>query len=670
MPIQKDSGQRATADTIIVDDPHKTSETQFPRESSDRMVYQPLDFTGNSIRVIDFLPGPGQSVLRCTMRNTTITEATYTCLSYTWDPSNPEHMIEVNGCSIPVGNNLYQFLLAFRSSVASRSLDEPSKFDESLWIDAISINQHDALEKNHQVRQMGAIYNAAVEVIIWPGILNEGLVQLFEDLANTEDLCSKSPSWPHKSHDIISAQVKQQIGVMEASRKAELQERVNLFLKLPYWNRVWIAQEILSRSSENSLIIFSGRRFFDMFYLRDQLLTMTDTFDWNWRKAEKEKRPGLHEAVPMCVKYLLWLDPHNHHPGDTRASLPSLLTYFYRGGCRDKRDRVFALLSLAHQQPHIEVDYEIEPTKLFQTILESFMDAEPLDKIMRFGASLIQALEIRRTSCKQNCIVSQPTVKEHGKVQDLRLLIKRPHSGVVARPVWAEAEVEVPQNKEHTYPCAGSNVSRSMMCVYVGIFDAENFHVFEYAVEESEDGVTVHYARAYDYLRGKPQPCEIPETSCKCGESRLMWLNMPSEKVHYLRGPFDGFQWARNPPLVAWRSPEFYIVEDNGANRGKNESSPFGKASHRLVSAIRSWKDDILWSGGFQYHWHTKIFLSAHEEIEATIQSLPPLFSQGEKQPMPLHPRATRMVIFSAETMASRPAGPWIEPTKTSHPGL
>jgi len=38
-----------------------------------------------------------------------------------------------------------------------------------MWIDAICINQNDISERNNQVRQMGAIYSQASQVVVWLG---------------------------------------------------------------------------------------------------------------------------------------------------------------------------------------------------------------------------------------------------------------------------------------------------------------------------------------------------------------------------------------------------------------------------------------------------------------------------------------------------------------------
>lgn len=41
--------------------------------------------------------------------------------------------------------------------------------DQYLWIDALSIDQANVLERNHQVQQMAEIYSKAKYVLVWVG---------------------------------------------------------------------------------------------------------------------------------------------------------------------------------------------------------------------------------------------------------------------------------------------------------------------------------------------------------------------------------------------------------------------------------------------------------------------------------------------------------------------
>lgn len=108
------------------DDAPSVSSAQQPFE------YQGLDLQQDTIRVLEILPGADGTLIECRIRNTSITEEAYLCLSYTWQPSNPHHDIRVDGGIMTVGENLYQFLYT-RLNAGSTS--------EPFWIDALCIDQ-------------------------------------------------------------------------------------------------------------------------------------------------------------------------------------------------------------------------------------------------------------------------------------------------------------------------------------------------------------------------------------------------------------------------------------------------------------------------------------------------------------------------------------------------
>jgi hypothetical protein len=107
--------------------------------------YQPLNYQNDSIRVLELLPGPPNATIQCRMHHTTIQEIEYSCLSYTWQPTAPEHAIIVDGRTATVGDNLWQFLRAFQRYQAGQK----TRTHERIWIDAICIKQLDTDEKNH-----------------------------------------------------------------------------------------------------------------------------------------------------------------------------------------------------------------------------------------------------------------------------------------------------------------------------------------------------------------------------------------------------------------------------------------------------------------------------------------------------------------------------------------
>lgn len=127
-------------------------------------TYRPLDLTEDSIRLLRIQKGGWRDDILCQLFEA-CPWLTYTALSYTWGglehaPTGPEQLprVVVVGHEFkPLTGNLYE---------AVRHIRRPDR-DVTLWVDAICISQSDPREKGHQVKQMGTIYEAAEEVLIY-----------------------------------------------------------------------------------------------------------------------------------------------------------------------------------------------------------------------------------------------------------------------------------------------------------------------------------------------------------------------------------------------------------------------------------------------------------------------------------------------------------------------
>ncbi|KAJ4994037.1 heterokaryon incompatibility [Stagonosporopsis vannaccii] len=102
------------------------------------------------------------------MRHTNI-NSKYTYLSYVWGQPKVTHRIVINGRSFYVCQNLLDFL-----EEASQSYP-----GQSFWIDALCVYQQSISEKNHQVQQMGLIFQHAEKVVAWLG-KEAGIVRFVE----------------------------------------------------------------------------------------------------------------------------------------------------------------------------------------------------------------------------------------------------------------------------------------------------------------------------------------------------------------------------------------------------------------------------------------------------------------------------------------------------------
>jgi hypothetical protein len=244
------------------------------RPSRPAFQYEPLDHATDSIRILEIIPDPDGSTIRCQMRHTTMNASSYRCLSYTWLPSHPAHEVEINGSALEVGDNLYQFLHRYRSWQRYRRQLPPQfnddaycnstppwidvipidqtdvhTFDESfsLWIDAICIDQATMKEKNHQVQQMGSIYKTAKEVWIWLGVLDKPMLSFLDWVQSFGHRITRDAS-PEMLIDDNARQktVDEAFSKMTHEVRDRLRSMPSKFWALTYWSRVWVAQELLS----------------------------------------------------------------------------------------------------------------------------------------------------------------------------------------------------------------------------------------------------------------------------------------------------------------------------------------------------------------------------------------------------------------------------------------
>jgi hypothetical protein len=166
-------------------------------------AYEPLKSADFSIRLLEVYPDEENGPIQVRLWESRAPGAgQYRCLSYMWGaPSGDMFEIMLNECVFRVRENLYHFL----RTAGQRFPNTP------LWIDAISINQEDDVEKGKQVSRMADIYVGATETLIWLG--NDPQVG-----SALEWVGSGSWDWSSKA----------------ASASLE-----RLYAD-PYWNRMWV----------------------------------------------------------------------------------------------------------------------------------------------------------------------------------------------------------------------------------------------------------------------------------------------------------------------------------------------------------------------------------------------------------------------------------------------
>jgi hypothetical protein len=180
----------------------------------------------------------------------------YIALSYVREDPSETSTIFGNGKSVQVTTNLAAALRRIR-----RRYWDP----ETLWIDAICINQKDDVEKSSQVNLMRDVYTNARGVYIWlgdeEGDFSTAMKQCrcltitsntFYGLPSATQQALAEQGGMNRVPEAIEPIARLIFGRMEKRWMA-----LHNLLSRPYWTRVWILQEfVLSR---DALILCGGR---------------------------------------------------------------------------------------------------------------------------------------------------------------------------------------------------------------------------------------------------------------------------------------------------------------------------------------------------------------------------------------------------------------------------
>lgn len=120
----------------------------------------PLSREKEEICLISLLPGKWNDAVECEISVVSLKEhPTYEALSYVRAAVPGKSHILLSGHVFEASTNLFMALRRLRYQRDSRII----------WIDALSINQADLVEKSQQVTFMGMIYKCTTQVLIWLG---------------------------------------------------------------------------------------------------------------------------------------------------------------------------------------------------------------------------------------------------------------------------------------------------------------------------------------------------------------------------------------------------------------------------------------------------------------------------------------------------------------------
>ena len=201
--------------------------------------YQYESLGPDEIRLVRFKYVDNTTWLSCEFRSVSIKNPTilYTAISYCW--GSPD-LVSRTLC--PNGRNL-------RITKAVEEIRHwliGLKLDELYWIDFLSINQDDVVEKAAQVNMMDSIFSLSQRVDVWlgRGIENgEGAIQLMKRLETDADALARDesisiPSHPRPPKILLESDIR----LLES------------FFSHPWFRRIWILQEVVLASEDEGVI--------------------------------------------------------------------------------------------------------------------------------------------------------------------------------------------------------------------------------------------------------------------------------------------------------------------------------------------------------------------------------------------------------------------------------
>lgn len=175
------------------------------------------------------------NALRCEILIVPFEEAPpYKALSYVWGDSSVTEELQCNGKSFMITTNLSLALHQLASSA-----------DMVLWIDQLCIDQKNVAERSQQVNMMGRIFSRAEQAImcLGPDLNNYAprVVPFFQEL-----LQSRMRPLSHGTAISDGRLLEDGLPELSSIKWTALRD----LLQVPYFERVWIIQEVMLGSSK------------------------------------------------------------------------------------------------------------------------------------------------------------------------------------------------------------------------------------------------------------------------------------------------------------------------------------------------------------------------------------------------------------------------------------
>src|SRR5690242_2728262 len=265
--------------------------------------HEPLRYWNQEIRLLK-VKQDNDDLVRCTMETFSLkTLPEYSALSYTWGPEHPTYTILVNGKTLSVRQNLFDFLQEIRH-----------RREEYFFIDQICIDQSNHSERNNQVQLMSKIYSNCQSVLLW--------------LNDKEGHCAEA------ARDFI--------------RLSNIDALATL-LSNDYFSRLWIVQELLL--ARTIRVFTAGHIWLDW----ETIWSVTKQVNLGETKLTAKESAAWKRVLPNTQK-LVRMTGNGGQRKESKELLEILS--FSANVCQEPRDKVYGLMSLFEVEYQLDVSYQ------------------------------------------------------------------------------------------------------------------------------------------------------------------------------------------------------------------------------------------------------------------------------------------------------------------------
>ncbi|CAM1500531.1 Fc.00g096930.m01.CDS01 [Cosmosporella sp. VM-42] len=383
-----ESGGKYCMPVALIDQEHGADEMALNAQHQFR--YARLH-GAHDIRLLEIVyDGSTADRVECRLHHVSLKDnPSFTALSYVWgDPTSTEEII-LEGMLIPVTRNLAAALRwakhHWRQYFPRRDV---TVF--RLWADALCINQQDMGERSHQVQLMRDIYSDA-ELVMSSMSTSDDEISLALQTYNEihQALTKRDPALPlSELSDYlwlkrIPSLCSESSGI-DGYPRNKAWNAISTFHRLPYWERVWIAQEVVLA---RKLLLICGIESTDFDKITDisEILQLGCPAHNGVQPAQFERPHWMPKEVwcPACYNNLISSPGNQWKRIDSLRKLKRLgalgevagfdelmhVAVHYKA--TNPRDRVYGLLGLSAID--VSVDYGKSVGEVYFDVVESYL---------------------------------------------------------------------------------------------------------------------------------------------------------------------------------------------------------------------------------------------------------------------------------------------------------